>query len=95
MSKMSKFEYSKIATRHERKETGLETTRPISNRPSVKIDMENKSIISPSNLDIIRGLPIDRGQSDLNSSKPTSARGTFRRSQDFIIKSSNVPNPIG
>jgi hypothetical protein len=48
---MSKFEYSKIAIRHERKETGLETTRPISNRPSVKIEIE--SIANPSNLDII------------------------------------------
>lgn len=77
MSKMSKFEYSKIASRIERKESGLGTTRPISNRPSVKIDME---FSSPSNLDIIKGLPLDRGQSDLNSSKPTSARGCFRRS---------------
>jgi hypothetical protein len=92
MSHMSKFEYSKVASKYERKESAMATSRPISKRASVKID---ESMVSPSNLDFIKGMASDRGPSNLTSNKPTSAKPSFRRSQDFIIKSSTSANPLG
>jgi hypothetical protein len=50
---MSKFEYSKVSSRQERKESA--STKNISKRASVKIDMTHVTSAGPSNLDFIRG----------------------------------------
>lgn len=83
LSHMSKFDYSKIAARQERKnESAQNTSRPLSKRTSFKMDHDHtkSSITSPSNLDIIRGI------SDLSLNKPTTARPNFKRATDFISK---------